>query len=46
MTLTEEGIQAGADVHAIGATRPGGYDGVIQATSWCGHPGVQRHQRR
>ena len=36
MTRTEEGIHAGADIHAIGATRWGGYDGVIQATTWCG----------
>ena len=36
MTLTEEGIHAGGDMHAIGPTRLGGYDGVIRATTWCG----------
>ena len=36
MTPTNEGIHPGEDVHAIGPTRLGGYDGVIQATTWCG----------
>ena len=36
MTRTKEEIHADADVHAIGPTRWEGYDGVIQATTWCG----------
>ena len=32
---TNEGTHPGEDVHAIGPTRLGGYDGLILATTWC-----------